>query len=146
MALHQILIEQDFPATVNQVFGDLSDHNRLGEILGQNIKRIKDGADGNINGVGSVRQIKVFGSGAFEETVTAFEKNRLIEYRVTKGSPIKNHLGRLTFTENSGATHLHYTIDYEPKLPIPFWGNLLHGIIRGPIAGGLARYAKSLQK
>ncbi len=145
MAMQRVTIEQDFQASVAQVFEALADHNRLGEILGQDIRRIVDAPGKNPNGVGSVRRIKPLGVPAFEETVTKLEPGKFLEYRITKGSPIKNHLGRLEFSEQGGGTHLHYTIDFEPKLPIPFLGSILSVAIRGPIAGGLARFARELR-
>ena len=144
MAQQQIIIEQDFPAPVSEVFAVLSDHEELGRVLGANIRRVRDADGPRVNGIGSVRRIKSPGVPAFEETVTVFEPNRKIEYTVTKGSPIKNHLGRLEFSETGNGTHLHYTIQFEPKLALPLWGRILHLAIRGPIAKGLQRFAESL--
>lgn len=140
---YRITIDQDFPQSPEVVFGTLSDHEALGRLLGQDIRRVKDAPGKNPNGVGSVRRIKVPLSAAFEETVTQLETNRLIEYKVTEGSPIKNHVGRLEFSEHNGGTRLHYTIDFEPKLALPLWGTILKTAIRGPIASGLKRFANS---
>ena len=144
MAEIVITIEQDFRAPVSEVFMVLSDHEELGRILSTQIHRIRDASGKNVNGVGSVRRIKSTGVPAFEETVTALEPDQLIEYKVTKGSPIKNHIGRLEFSESGGVTHLHYTIRFEPRLPIPLWGSILKVAIRAPIANGLRAFAKTL--
>lgn len=102
------------PATV---FEALSEHENLGPIFGADIQRVKDG-DTSRNGVGSVRSLKVGPMPAFEETVTKSEPNRLIEYRITKGGPLKGHLGiqKLTPTQDGGTT-LDYTIEFTSGVP-----------------------------
>ena len=142
MASQYIQMDVDFDAPLEQVFNELSDHEKMGKILSAKVKRVKDGT-GNVNGVGSVRRITPAPLADFEETVTAFEPNQLIEYTVTKGSPIKNHLGRMVFSEHNGKTHLHYTIQFDMKLGIPLAGLLLKTILEKVILGGLHKLAKS---
>jgi len=75
--------------------------------------------DGEIerNGVGSIRSLRVAMLPAFEETVTAFVPNQLIEYRISKGSPLKNHRGVMTFAQSPDGCHLDYVIDFGAKIP-----------------------------
>lgn len=141
--MNKIVMSQRFPMSIEKVFERLSDHESFGLLIGANITRIKTSEDQNPNGVGSVRRIVPFPGGAFEETVTAFEPLSLIEYKVTKGSPIKHHKGTLVFTENDGETQLDYLIEFVPKLPLPGWGSVLSWVIRSPIEKGLAQFAKS---
>jgi len=110
-------------------------------VIAANIKRVVDSRDENKNGVGSVRRIKAFPAPVFEETVITFEPNQLLEYRVSKGSPIKNHKGKMAFSDEQGKTMLHYTIDFEPKLPFLFLGSVLKNAIEKPIRHGLKRLA-----
>ena len=136
---HTIELQQDFPHPVSRVFADLADHENLGRIMGAPMKRIVDGTGpGGVNGVGSVRRI---GSvvGAFEERVVAFEQDRLIEYTVTKGSPIENHLGRMVFSETPSGSRLLYQITFDSK--VPFAGGLIAAILRRAIRKGLQKYA-----
>jgi hypothetical protein len=63
-----------------------------------------------------------------------------MEYRVTKESPIKNHRGRMEFTENQGKTGLTYTIDYEPKQPFFLLGSLIKSAITKPMVKGLRKF------
>ncbi len=138
--MQRIVIDQSFPFSVERLFGDLADHENLGRILGAPIKRVVDGeGPGGVNGVGSVRRL---GSGpvAFEETVVTCIPNELIEYRVTKGSPIKNHLGRMEFTGDGDRSHLHYVITFEGKLPL--LGAIIRPILRSSAARGLAKHAR----
>lgn len=79
---------------------------------------------------------------ACEETVVTYEPGRLMEYVVSKGSPIKNHSGRMEFSEERGKTRLLYTIDFEPKLPFVLFGAILKQAIDKPIRRGIERLAR----
>ena len=142
--MQKITISQQFNAPTDKIFADLADHHRFGEIVGADIHRIKDGSD-EINGLGSVRQIKLPFGLSFEETIVTFEPDKKIQYAVTKGSPVKSHLGTLTFTSQDAGTNLHYTIEFQPKLSVPGWGWLLKQVIEGPIKKGLKQYADALK-
>ena len=74
--------------------------------------------------------------------MVAFEPNQLMEYVVSKGSPIKNHKGRMEFFDEQGKTRLNYTIDFEPKLPFVFFGSIIKNAIESPIRDGLKRLAE----
>lgn len=142
--MQKIVITQQFKAPVGEIFPVLADHQRFGEIVDADISRIKEGQDFP-NGLRSVRKISLPLGLSFEETITRFDVNKLIEYRVTRGSPIKSHLGRLEFSSVGDETLLNYTIEFEPKVAFPGWGRLLKRIIEGPIAKGLKRYADQMQ-
>jgi len=141
MAKQQIVITQSFNAPIDTVFAALTDHNNFGKVVKATIRRIKDSDSENVNGVGSIRRITPLPFSHFEETVVTFETNQLMEYVVSKGSPIKNHKGRMEFSEENGKTQLRYTIDFEPK--IPFLGKVLKGLIEGPLVKGLKSLAVS---
>lgn len=141
--MYQITIKQTFPFPVRQVFSALSDHERFGRIIGQKITRIVESPDNDKNGLGSVRRIALAPGLSFEETVTAYTPDTLFEYKVTRGSPIKDHVGRMHFTQRDGSTELVYTIEFRPKLPLPGLGQLLSKMIRKPIEKGLSELAQS---
>lgn len=143
MAIQTITINQSFDAPIKQVFSTLSDHEEFGRICGINMTRVTDGAN-NVNGLGAVREIKMGVLPSFQETITKFIENERIEYKITKGSPIKNHLGTLIFSEVGGKTNLKYTIELESK--IPFTTVLIKSALKFGISNGLARYAKGLKK
>lgn len=142
--MQRVEIHQEFPADVSKVFAELSDHDRLGQILRSPIRRIVAGTGpSGPNGVGSVR---VVGPGplGFEETVVTCELDRLIEYKVTKGGPIKDHLGRMEFSPTpGGGCALHYVITFDGKLPGV--GPLVRAVLQKGIGDSLARYAASLR-
>ena len=84
--MQEIYIDKTFKLPLDRVFAMLSDHERLGVVLGANIRRIKDGHQGGANGLGSVRLISLAPGLSFEETVTTFEDKKRIEYVISKGS------------------------------------------------------------
>jgi len=141
MGEQRIKITQLFNAPVDTIFSFLTDHEAFGNVINAKIKRVVDSPDENKNGLGSVRRINAFPVPAFEETVVTFEPNQLMEYVISKGSPIKNHKGRMEFSDEQGKTSLNYTIDFEPKLPFLFFGSILKKAIEKPIREGLKRLA-----
>jgi hypothetical protein len=117
MAHRTISISLDFEQPVAALFSHLSHHENLASVFGMPIKRIQESSDpSEPNGVGSVRLLRL-GPLGIQETITAFEKNRLIEYKVTKGGFMKHHLGTMRFSENAGRAHLDYTVEIESAIP-----------------------------
>ncbi len=142
MALQTIIIREQFNAPVSEVFGVLSDHERFGKICGVKMTRIQAGDDG-ANGLGSVRRLNIGPLPSFQETITQFIPGELIEYKITQGSPIKNHVGLMKFSEHDGKTILDYTIKLESK--IPFTTGLIKSALENGISKGLNKYSKSFQ-
>ena len=142
MSQQRIVIEQSFNAPVKTIFNILTDHESFGNVISTVIKRVIDSPGSNKNGVGSVRRISAFPFPSFEETVVTFKPNQLMEYKVSKGSPIKNHKGRMEFSDESGKTRLYYTIEFDPKLFFVLFGTFLKGAIDKPIRKGIKRLAE----
>jgi len=135
----RIEIVQEFPYPVSQMFAFLSVHENLESIFKPaKIRTIKAGAE-HPNGVGSARELRILIAPAFEETVTAFKENELIEYRITRGSPLKNHHGVMRFYQLGDGSRLHYTIVFEGKLP------LVAGLIRRGLEQSIRRGLKNLR-
>ena len=141
MSISTIKMKQTFNAPLSTVFAKLSDHEAFGKICGIKITRTVDGADGE-NGLGSVRRINIGPLPSFEETITGFTPNEFIQYKITKGSPIKNHVGELRFSEDGGQTTLEYNIELESKIPLTT-GIIKRSLEQG-ISKGLKKYADSL--
>lgn len=128
-------ITKNFGMPVEKLFAFLAEHENLGTIFAPaRVTRLRDG-DTSRNGVGSVRQVKMPAGGPLEETVTAFKENALIEYRITRGSPLKNHHGIMRFSPHGAGSKLHYTIDFEGKFPLV--GPILRVILGSAIRKGL---------
>ena len=140
MPVQKININMEFKRPVSELFSLLSDHEKMGPILGANVKRTRDGKD-SLNGLDSVRTLNIGPLPSFDETVTAFEKDKLVEYKITRGSPLKNHKGAMHFyPSSSGGSKLHYTIEFESKIP------LLGPIIRAGLENSICRGLKKLQE
>lgn len=131
----------DFPQPVEKIFAWIGNHNNLGEVFAPfNVIRIKDG-QGDVNGLGSVRKLSALFLPAVEETVTAFQVNQLIEYRVTsKYAPIKDHLGVMLFEPYNGGTRLRYNIVFTGVVPL--LGPILKMGLGQGIKRGLAKLAQ----
>lgn len=115
--MQRLIFDENFTLPPERVFAFLSEHENLGPLFGAKVTRLQDGTDGQRNGVGSVRQLKVGPMPPFEETVTEVKPNELIRYRITKGSPLKDHAGEMRFTPNGTGTHLHYEISFRTTVP-----------------------------
>jgi len=109
---------KDFDLPPEKVFEYFSVHENLGGVLGATVTRIKDGSDGDPNGVGSVRSIDPPGPvPAFEETTIRIVPNEEIDYTVTKGTPLKDHLGEIRFSPKGTGTHMEWKIMIDAGFP-----------------------------
>jgi uncharacterized protein YndB with AHSA1/START domain len=114
--MQRIEIDHDFALPVERVYAYLSEHENLGPLFGAKIARVRDG-DTERNGAGSVRQLRIGLLPPFEETVTAAVPNERIDYRITKGSPLRNHSGTMRFTSTGSGSHLNYVIEFGAVVP-----------------------------
>jgi uncharacterized protein YndB with AHSA1/START domain len=114
--VQKIEITQDFTLPVERVYDYLSEHEHLGPLFGATITRVRDG-DTSRNGAGSVRQLKVGPLPALEETVIEAVPNERIVYRITKGSPLRNHRGVMEFSSLGTGSRLHYVIEFGAVVP-----------------------------
>ncbi|MBF6215247.1 SRPBCC family protein [Nocardia puris] len=69
-------------------------------------------------GVGAQYLVGVKGVGFVEET-TELVPGEKLEYQIIKGAPVKRHVGTVTFRDTEGGTHVSYTMESEPSLPVP---------------------------
>ena len=131
MRAHWVHVEHDFPAPLPVVFAHLAEHENLAGVFQAKVTRVRDG-DSERNGVGSMRIVKIGPAPPVEETVTGFETDELIEYRVTNKGLLKDHVGIMKFSElPGGGTHLDYRIrlsSHVPGLAIVLKGVLTRGI------------------
>jgi uncharacterized protein YndB with AHSA1/START domain len=112
-------VEYDFTKPPERVYAYLAEHENLEPLFGAKITRLSEGSDGERNGVGSSRSMKIGPLPPFTETVTEAVPNERIVYRITEGSPLKDHLGTMLFRPTAaGGTHLVYDIHLESKIPL----------------------------
>jgi uncharacterized protein YndB with AHSA1/START domain len=115
MSEQWVHVQRDFSAPVEQVFGYLAEHENLAAIFGAKVKRLRDGATER-NGVGSSRELKIGPLPSFDETVTEYVTDELIEYRITRGGVLDDHVGIMKFSSTPvGGSHLDYRIRVVAK-------------------------------
>lgn len=135
MPRYHVDVVQQFNAPVEAVFRALSDHNKLGRVLGIPVKRVVNGMD-EINGVGSVRRMGLWPV-AIEETVMALVPNESIDYRISKGgAPLRNHRGALNFNRTAGGSRVSWRIDFDAP---PVIGAVVQQVLTQGLRLGLKR-------
>ncbi len=136
MRAHHVIVDRDFSKPPERVFDYMAEHENLAELFGTKITRLQDGRDGVRNGVGSVRRLQIGPGPPFEETVTDFERPARIVYRITKGSPMRGHVGVMTFEpDGRGGTHLHY--DIRLASPVPGLAAVVRAALSRSVTKGL---------
>jgi uncharacterized protein YndB with AHSA1/START domain len=145
MKIHHISLRHEFDAPIEQVWEAFNDHVNFGKMMGQKVVRIIDSTDlDNVNGVGSVRRLRL-PTGPFEETIVKSEKPSLIEYKITKGTPLHYHYGIMKFKSlPDGRSSIDYTIDLGSKIPL--LGGIVKLALEKGIETGLNNYARRLKK
>lgn len=116
MARYRLHIEHRFASPVDQVFEFFADHEQFGRIWPGQTRRVRDG-ELEANGVGSVREVRV-GPVRFEETTVALERPQRLEYTITRGSPLKNHYGRIAFLPDGSGCRIDYHIEFDGRWPL----------------------------
>ena len=114
--MQRVEITHDFALPVERVYAHLAEHENLEPLFGAKISRVRDG-DSSRNGTGSVRRLKVGPLPPFEETVTKAVPNELIEYRITKGGILRDHVGTMEFSSQGTGSRLHYVIVFGAVAP-----------------------------
>jgi uncharacterized protein YndB with AHSA1/START domain len=132
---HHVHIEHEFAKPPELIFAQLSEHENLAAVFGAKVTRLRDG-EGERNGVGSMRKLQIGPLPPFEETVTEFVVPERIVYKITKGSPLRGHLGVMTFAATpSGGTRFVY--DIRIASPIPGIAPLVRASLTRSIAQAL---------
>ena len=118
MAKQIISESQEFEVPREDVFAIIADPYKLAAVNSLNIERIKDSTGDDVNGVDSVRRLKMGIFSSIDEVITEFDVPELIEYRVLTGVPVKNHVGRIKFVDlGNGRSRMDYFIQFDAKFP-----------------------------
>lgn len=144
MRVHHVHVTQDFRAPVERTFAYLAEHENLAQLFGTRVERVRDG-DTERNGVGSCRRLSFHGLLPFEETVTAVVPNERIVYRITKGTPMRDHEGVMAFSpggRDGTGTHLDYRIRLGS--PVPGLAAVVARVLRGRVAAGLRKLDRDI--
>ena len=129
-------IDYEFAKPPEAIFAHLAEHENLAEVFGTKVTRLRDG-EAERNGVGSVRELRIGPLPPFQETVTEFVRPQRIVYRITRGSPLRGHVGVMTFEPTaSGGTRFVY--DIRIASPIPGVAPLVRAALTRSISRSLA--------
>jgi uncharacterized protein YndB with AHSA1/START domain len=137
MRAHHVVVEHRFDKPPEAIFAHLAEHENLAEVFGAKVTRVRDGDGGERNGVGSVRRLQIGPLPPFEETVTEFVPFERIVYRITKGSPLRGHVGVMSFAPAAGGTLFHY--DIRIASPIPGIAPLVRAALTRSITASLPK-------
>jgi uncharacterized protein YndB with AHSA1/START domain len=117
MRARHVHVEHDFAKPPERIFAYLAEHENLAEVFGAKVTRLRDGDAGERNGVGSMRRLQIGPLPPFEETVTEFVAPERIVYRITKGSPLRGHVGTMEFGPTAEGTRFVYDIRIASPIP-----------------------------
>ena len=115
--MQHIQIRHESTLPVERLYAYLAEHEHLGPLFGARITRVRDGDSGR-NGAGSVRKLKIGPLPDFDETTVEAVENERIVYRITRGSPLKDHEGVMAFAPTATGSRLDYTITFGSKVPL----------------------------
>jgi uncharacterized protein YndB with AHSA1/START domain len=136
MRAHHVHIEHDFAKPPERIFDHLAEHENLAEVFGAKVTRLRDG-EGERNGIGSIRKLQIGPLPPFEETVDEFVPSERIVYRITKGSPLRGHVGVMTFAPTPGGG-TRFVYDIRIASPLPGLAPLVRASLRRSISRSLA--------
>ncbi|WP_024803981.1 SRPBCC family protein [Nocardia sp. BMG51109] len=94
-------------------------------------------------GVGARYVVGVGGIGVTEET-TALVPGERVEYKIVAGAPVRSHTGTITFADAPGGTLVTYTMNSDPKVPVP--ERLTELVLKGLINPFLSAARKATSK
>jgi uncharacterized protein YndB with AHSA1/START domain len=141
MRAHWVHVEHDFAKPPERIFTHLAEHENLAKVFGAKVRRLNDGDGGTRNGVGSRRQLRIGPLAPFEETVTEFVPCERIVYRITKGGPLRGHVGTMTFIPNGEGTRLVY--DIRIASPVPGIAPIVRAMLTRSIVASLPDVEKA---
>ncbi|MBF6302401.1 SRPBCC family protein [Nocardia amamiensis] len=110
-------VDAVIPAPREVVYRLFADRESISPYLPVQIKLTKPGLTER-EGVGAQHLIGVGPVGVTEE-ITELVPGERMEYKVVKGAPVKRHVGIVTFADADNGTLVSYTMESDPKLPVP---------------------------
>lgn len=141
-----IVIEQTFPAPLEQVFALLSQHATYNRAFAPiQVLRVKDSVDPDRpDGVGSIRRLGYGPIKPLQEQITLLEENQCIEYKIIANPLVKYHLGRIDFhAVDAQRTQVTYRIDLQ--LRVPFLSEIMLARLKQAIKLGFAKLSRSFK-
>ncbi|MEW5734132.1 MAG: SRPBCC family protein [Thermodesulfobacteriota bacterium] len=138
----EVRIHQKFSASPNAVFEQVTSPALMSAWAGIKLAPVAPGKDAaEPFGEGCVRKVTI-GPSSFEETVLSFDRPASYTYTISKGSPLKNYLGRVDVFPVDGGCEVWWTISFDAKLPV--LAPIIAILVYVGFSSGLSRLAKRL--
>ncbi|SIR90504.1 SRPBCC family protein [Williamsia sterculiae] len=116
--MQTINLSRFIPAPIDIVFDEFTDHERLSDLPMAVSSTVVVPGKTEKNGLGAVRRLNAVVVQLREE-ITAFDRPRLMEYRIIWSFPKARHeLGRVEFSEVNGGTRVTWSTVFTVELPI----------------------------
>ena len=124
--MERVLIERRLASTPALLFPYLADHEHAAALFGSKIVSVH----------GPTREMRAAPLlPTFDETITELVPDELIRYRITRGSPLRDHEGVMRFTPDGSGTLLRYEITFRGAFPGV--AKLVAAMLRRNISRGL---------
>jgi uncharacterized protein YndB with AHSA1/START domain len=113
VSLREITLRQSFAASPERVWSAITDHAGMSKWAGAEVLLV---ANGDANGVGAVRRMKIGGLRIDEEVIYADAPRRLV-YKIVRGLPVNFHRGEMILEPNGERTELTWRILMGSSVP-----------------------------
>ena len=111
-------VETVVAAPRDVVYQLFSERDSLNTYLPINLTLTRNGTP-EPTGVGARYRVGLGGLGGTEETTVLVPGERK-DYKIVAGAPVRSHTGTVTFADApGGGTRVSYTMDSDPKVPVP---------------------------
>jgi len=106
--MERVLIEHRFASSPALLFAYLADHEHAAALFGAKVVSV----DGSTR---TMRPAPLLPT--LDETITELVPDELIRYRITRGSPLRDHEGVMRLSPDGGGTLLRYEITFRGAFP-----------------------------
>ncbi len=136
--MRNVEVERIVEAPIEEVFRRYTDHAAWSSWAGLGkVTRERDGAPSK-NGVGCIR---VFNNGLkMREEIVSFDEPTRMTYRIVGFSPLRGHLGEVTFEPHETGTRVVWRCQFDSR--IPFTGAAIERALVKLFTVTLSRFAR----
>jgi uncharacterized protein YndB with AHSA1/START domain len=133
--VQRIELSEEIQAWPEAVWAVVTDHRGWSRWSGMKEAVLRSEGYPPPNGLGATRVFRRSGF-AVEEEVTGFDPPQRMEYRLTAGLPIRDHVGEMTFKRTGSGTRLTWRVAFRPRIPgtgvLLRWvvARVLHDVLR----------------
>jgi len=109
-------IKQTSTASIDAVFATLTDHAAYKDMTPLRTSVLEREGTPAPNGVGAVRKLGLVGPPMVEEVIE-YEAPTRFAYKMLKGLPVKDHVGRVDLRDTGSGTEITYRVTSHPTIP-----------------------------